>query len=91
MNFDKIRHSSGQFEKKTQKRKNNLKGLHNHFPNFRKNHIRCQIVLSIFPAYYEKKGKSTLHSLIQVVEKIRNSIENKMYGCGIFINLKKGI
>ena len=27
--------------------------------------------------------------LIQIVEKIRNAIENKMYGCGIFIDLKK--
>ena len=39
--------------------------------------------------YGFQKNKSTLHSLIQIVEKIRNSIENKTYGCGIFINLKK--
>ena len=39
--------------------------------------------------YGFQKNKSTLHSLIQIVEKIRNSIENKMYGCGIFIDLKK--
>ena len=36
-----------------------------------------------------QKNKSTIHSLIQIVEKIRNVIENKMYGCGIFIDLKK--
>ena len=36
-----------------------------------------------------QKNKSTIHSLIQIVEKIRNAIENKMYGCGIFIDLKK--
>ena len=39
--------------------------------------------------YGFQKNKSTLHSLIQIIEKIRNSIENKMYGCGIFIDLKK--
>ena len=36
-----------------------------------------------------QKNKSTLHSLIEIVEKIRKSIENKKYGCGIFIDLKK--
>ena len=36
--------------------------------------------------YGFQKNKSTLHSLIQIVEKIRNYIENKMYGCGIFID-----
>ena len=36
-----------------------------------------------------QKNKSTIHSLIEIVEKIRNSIENKKYGCGIFIDLKK--
>ena len=36
-----------------------------------------------------QKNKSTIHSLIQIVEKIRNSIESKMYGCGIFIDLKQ--
>ena len=39
--------------------------------------------------YGFQRNKSTLHSIIQIVEKIRNSIENKTYGCGIFINLKK--
>ena len=32
---------------------------------------------------------STLHSLINITEKIRNTIENKKYGCGVFIDLKK--
>ena len=36
-----------------------------------------------------QKGKSTLHSLIEIVENIRTCIENKNYGCGIFIDLKK--
>ena len=36
-----------------------------------------------------QKNKSTQHSLIEIVEKVRNCIENKKYGCGIFIDLKK--
>ena len=36
-----------------------------------------------------QKHKSTQHSLIEIVEKIRNCIENNNYGCGIFIDLKK--
>ena len=39
--------------------------------------------------YRFQKNKSTIHSLIEIVEKIRNSIENKKYGCGVFIDLKK--
>ena len=36
-----------------------------------------------------QKNKSTLHSLIEIVENIRSSMESKKYGCGIFIDLKK--
>ena len=36
-----------------------------------------------------QKGRSTLHSLIEIVEKIRECMESKNYGCGIFIDLKK--
>ena len=36
-----------------------------------------------------QKGKSTIHSLIEIVENIRNCMDNSMYGCGIFIDLKK--
>ena len=36
-----------------------------------------------------QKNKSTQHSLIEIIEKIRTCIENKKYGCGIFIDLKK--
>ena len=36
-----------------------------------------------------QKNKSAQHSLIEIVEKVRNCIENKKYGCGIFIDLKK--
>ena len=35
------------------------------------------------------KGRSTLHSLIEIVEKIRDCMEQSNYGCGIFIDLKK--
>ena len=30
-----------------------------------------------------------MHSLIEIVEKIKYCIEGKTYGCGIFIDLKK--
>jgi len=36
-----------------------------------------------------QKNKSTLHSLIEIIENIRNCIDNSNYGCGIFIDLKK--
>ena len=37
-----------------------------------------------------QKGRSTQHSLIEIVEKIRDCLEHRNYGCGIFIDLKKG-
>ena len=44
----------------------------------------------IFKSQYGfQKNMSTLHSLIEITEKIRNTIENKKYGCGVFIDLKK--
>ena len=36
-----------------------------------------------------RPNNSTLHSLIQITEKIKTSIENGKFGCGIFIDLKK--
>ena len=36
-----------------------------------------------------QKNKSILHSLIEITENIRSCIENKNYGCGVFIDLKK--
>ena len=36
-----------------------------------------------------QKNKSTLHSLIEIVEQIRQSMDNGNYGCGIFLDLKK--
>ena len=34
-----------------------------------------------------QENKSTQHSLIEIVEKVRNCIEDRNYGCGIFIDL----
>ena len=39
--------------------------------------------------YGFRKNKSTIHSLIQITKQIKSSIEKGMYGCGIFIDLKK--
>lgn len=36
-----------------------------------------------------QKSMSTTHSLVEIIEKIRNSLEMSKYGCGIFIDLKK--
>ena len=36
-----------------------------------------------------QKGRSTLHSLIEIVENIKDCLERHNYGCGIFIDLKK--
>ena len=36
-----------------------------------------------------RKQNSTVHALIQITEKIKHSIENGRYGCGIFIDLRK--
>ena len=57
-------------------------------------HIRLFSFLETHKVIYNsqfgfQKGKSTNHSLIEITEKIRNSMENKKYGCGIFIDLKK--
>ena len=36
-----------------------------------------------------QKNRSTLHSLIEIIEQIRDCNDNGNYGCGIFIDLKK--
>ena len=36
-----------------------------------------------------RKQYSTNHALLSIVEKIRNSLDNNMYSCGIFIDLEK--
>ena len=36
-----------------------------------------------------RKNNSTSLALIQITEKIKESMDNKTYGCGIFIDLRK--
>ena len=36
-----------------------------------------------------QKNKSTLHSLVEIIETIRDCIDKTNYGCGVFIDLKK--
>ena len=36
-----------------------------------------------------KKKSNCAHSLMEITECIKESIDNKKYGCGIFIDLKK--
>ena len=36
-----------------------------------------------------RKNNSTSFALIEVTEKIKETIDNKKYGCGIFIDLRK--
>ena len=50
---------------------------------FEENQIFCQ------NQYGFKKKSNCAHSLIDITEKIKESIDNGKYGCGIFIDLKK--
>ena len=36
-----------------------------------------------------RKNNSTTFALLQITEKIKETIDNKKYGCGIFIDLSK--
>ena len=36
-----------------------------------------------------RAGCSTTHSLVSIIESINNTIEQKKFGCGVFIDLKK--
>ena len=36
-----------------------------------------------------RKGNSTINALMQITEKIKESIDKGKYGCGIFIDLRK--
>ena len=36
-----------------------------------------------------RKKCSTIHALLDMIERIRNNMDNGMYGCGVFIDLKK--
>ena len=38
-----------------------------------------------------RAGYSTSHSLISITETIKNTLDNKKYGCGVFIDLKKAV
>ena len=39
--------------------------------------------------YGFRRNNSTVHALIQITEKIKSSIDNGKFGCGIFIDLRK--
>ena len=39
--------------------------------------------------YGFRKNRSTTYALLQITEKIKESIDNKKYGCGIFIDPRK--
>ena len=44
----------------------------------------------IYPEQYGfRAGSSTTHSLISITETIKKTIDEKKYGCGVFIDLKK--
>ena len=44
----------------------------------------------IYPDQYDfRSGCSTTHSLISITENIKKTIEEKKFGCGVFIDLKK--
>ena len=36
-----------------------------------------------------RKKNSTTHALIDIVEKIRDNLDNKTFSCGVFIDLEK--
>ena len=43
-----------------------------------------------YPEQYGfRAGSSTTHSLISITETIKNTIDNKKYGCGVLIDTKK--
>ena len=57
-------------------------------------HKQLNDFLMLNSVFYEsqfgfQKGRSTTHSLIEIVENIRDCIDSSKYGCGIFIDLKK--
>ena len=51
-------------------------------------------ILELHNVLYEnqfgfRKNNSTIFALIQITEKIKESIDKEKFGCGIFINLRK--
>ena len=56
--------------------------------------VRLNSYLELYEIIYPKQfgfraGYSTTHSLIDITENSRKTIENKKYGCGVFIDVKK--
>ena len=56
--------------------------------------IRPTEFLNLHETIYPKQfglrlGLSTTNSLFDIVENIKKTVENKKYGCGVFIDLKK--
>ena len=44
----------------------------------------------IYPKQFGfRSGSSTTHSLIIIIESVKKTLDEKKYGCGIFIDLKK--
>ena len=57
-------------------------------------HLRVYAFLETHNIFYEKqfgfsKNNSTIFALMQITEKIKESIDNGKFGCGIFIDLRK--
>ena len=57
-------------------------------------HKRLYHFLEIHNILYEnqfgfRKNNSTIHALLEITEKIKDSIDKGKFGCGIFIDLKK--
>ena len=55
---------------------------------------RLSVYLELHDIIYSQQfgfrsGFSTTHSLISITETIRKTLDNKKYGCGVFIDLKK--
>ena len=38
-----------------------------------------------------RKQHSTNHALLSIIEQIRNSLDKKMYACGVFVDLEKAV
>ena len=57
-------------------------------------HLRLYALLETHNILYEKqfgfrKNNSTIFALIQITEKIKESIDKRKFGCGIIIDLRK--
>ena len=57
-------------------------------------HTRMYAFLEKYDAFYDlqfgfRKKYSTNHALLSIIEGIRQSLDNKTYSCGVFIDLEK--